>query len=492
MTIPASAIVAINPGVIGGGGNALALNGIILTNNAAVPMGVAQPFASSAAVSAFFGPVSTEALLGAIYFSGFDNSTVKPGNLFFAQYAAAPVAAYVRGGSLAAMTLAQLQALTGTMIVTIDGVLKTSTSINLAAASSFSNAAVLIVAQFTALGGTVAYDAVRAAFVITSATTGAASTITACTGTLSASLNMTVATGAVLSQGAVASTPAGAMAAIVAATLNWAAFMTTFEPVIADKLAFSTWVNGQNNRFIYVAWDTDITATQAGNLTAFGPQLIASNSSGTVPVYLSANHAAFILGAIASINFGQTNGRITFAFKSQSGLVASVTDQTISANLIANGYNFYGSYATANQGFVFLYPGLVSGPYKFLDEYVNEVWINNALQLALVTLLLGITSVPYNPQGYALIDAACLDPINAGVNFGAIRANVPLSSSQKAQVNNAAGAVIDTVLSSRGWYLQILPATAQVRAARGTPPISFWYMDGGAVQQITMASIVIQ
>jgi hypothetical protein len=85
-----------------------------------------------------------------------------------------------------------------------------------------------------------------------------------------------------------------------------------------------------------------------------------------------------------------------------------------------------------------------------------------------------------------------MDPITAALNFGAIRANVPLSASQIAQVNNAAGTKIDTVLSSRGWYLQILPATAQVRAARGTPPMSLWYMDGGSVQAITLASIVVQ
>jgi hypothetical protein len=489
MTIPASAIVQINPGVIGGGGNALALNGIILTNSTAVPIGTVQPFATATAVSTFFGAASAEAALAANYFAGFDNKTVTPGNLFFAQYAAAPVAAYVRGGSVAAMTLTQIQALTGTLIVTIDGVVKTSGSINLSAATSFSNAATIIAAGFTAMGGTVSYDAVRSAFVITSATTGAASTISFVTGTISTALMLTAATGAVTSQGAIASTPAAAMAAITAVTLNWAAFMTTWEPVIADKLAFAAWVN---NRFIYVEWDTDILATQSGNATTLGPLLIASNSSGTVPIYGPASLAAFVLGSIASVDFARTNGRITFAFKSQSGLTASVTDQTIGANLIANGYNFYGSYATANQGFTFFYPGLVSGSYKFLDEYVNEVYLNNALQLALVSLLVAMPSIPYNPQGYSLIDAACMDPINAALNFGSIRGNVPLSSAQKAQVNNAAGTQIDTVLSSRGWFLQILPATAQVRAARGTPPMSFWYMDGGSVQAITLASIVIQ
>jgi hypothetical protein len=127
-----------------------------------------------------------------------------------------------------------------------------------------------------------------------------------------------------------------------------------------------------------------------------------------------------------------------------------------------------------------------------LDEYINEIWLNNQFQLALMTLLTEVNSVPYNSDGYGLIESALNDPIVAAVNFGAIRANIPLSSLQAAEVNSAAGVSISGTLGTRGWYLQILPATAQVRGLRGTPPISFWYMDGGSIQNIALASIVIQ
>ena len=74
---------------------------------------------------------------------------------------------------------------------------------------------------------------------------------------------------------------------------------------------------------------------------------------------------------------------------------------------------------------------------------------------------------------------------------GAIRPGVPLSNLQAAEVNAAAGTQIDQILKNRGWYLQILDANAQVRAARSSPPITLWYMDGGSVQQINVASIEI-
>jgi hypothetical protein len=507
MSIPADNVVRINPAVIGGGGNPLSLNGVIVTNDTAVPMGAVYPFSSAAAVGTFFGLSSTEYALAAKYFAGYDNKTKTPGTLYFAQYAAAPVAAYVRGASLAALTLDALKLLSGTLIVTVDGVVKTSSAISLTAATSFSNAATIIAAAFVSLGGTVTFDATRSAFVITSSTTGAASTMSYVSGTLATSLLFTQATGAVTSQGSIASDATTYMNTVKSVTLNWAAFMTTWEPVLAEKQKFAAWVNSQNKRFAYIAWDTDATAIQANATGSLGYLLTAANSDGTVCISgdsaeavalgttlaaVLVTHAAFVMGAIASVDFAGTNTRPTFAFKSQSGLVSVVADETDATNLIANGYNYYGSYATANQGFTFCYPGSVTGSYKFLDEYVNEVYLNAQLQLALVTLMTSVPSIPYNTAGYALIDAACKDPILAFKTYGGLREGVALSAAQIAQVNAAAGVAIDKTLSSVGYFLQIKDPTAQVRALRGTPVINLWYMDGGAVHKIEMASIVIQ
>lgn len=490
--IPASAYVKINPAVISGGGAALAMTAVMLTNNTAVPIGAVQPFPTANDVGIFFGPSSAEKTLADVYFAGYENSTAKPGNLYFAQYAAAPVAAYTRGASMADVTLDQLKAMTGTLIVTIDGVTKTSSVITLTAATSPSSAATIIQAAFTSLGGTVTYDSVRQAFVFTSSTTGATSTISYVTGTMANSLRLSQAMGAVISQGSLASTPAAAMDAITAVTLNWATFMTLWEPVIADKLAFATWTNAQGKRFLYSEWDTDITATQPGNASSFGVIVNTLNQSGSSPFYGTAVHAAFVCGTAASIDFTATNGRITFAYKSQGGLPASVTDGATASYLKMNGYNYYGYVATAADSFQFMMDGVVSGDFDYIDSYINQIRLNSQFQLALINLLIASTSIPYNDAGYSLIEAACMDPINEALNFGSIRPGVPLSAQQIALVNAAAGTKIDTVLSSRGWYLQILPAAAQVRADRGTPEINFWYTDGMSVQHMEMASIAIQ
>lgn len=495
-SIPASEIVSVVPSVIAAGGTALDLNGLILTTSTRTPIGSVVEFATAADVADYFGPSSAEAAAATIYFNGFDNSTKKPGDVLFAQYPTASVAAYVRGANVGDLSYVTGLA-AGTLTITVDGVPKTSSSINLSGAASFSAAAGLILAAFTTPGFTVTYDSVSGGFVFTSSTTGASSTTSAITGTLAAGLKLTAATGAVMSQGAVAATPAAFMANLVLSATNWAAFTTLFDPDVSgntNKLAFAAWVNGTGNRFLYVPWDTDVTPTQSSAATgSLGYILKDTNSTGTAPIYApDAMYSVFVLGYVASLDFEATNGRATLAFRSQTGLAATVTNATAANNLIANGYNFYGSYATANDQFVFTYPGLVSGPFEWVDSYVNQIWLNNALQLAIMSGLVQAKSVPYNQVGYTTIRAWCMDPILAALNFGAIRAGVTLSQAQIAEVNGAAGINIASTLSNEGYFLQVKDATPQVRAARGSPPCSLWYMDGQSVQKVNLASILVQ
>jgi hypothetical protein len=493
-SIPASRIVQILPNVIDAGGLGLDLVGLILTNSVRVPIGSVARFATAADVSAYFGPISQEASLATTYFAGYNDSTIKPAALLFSQYPSVDVAAYLRGGSLG-LSLEALQALSGVLTITVNGTATTSTTINLATATSFSDAAAKIQTGLAAAGVLVSYDSVANAFVVTSGVNGANSLIGFASGSLAAPLALTVSRGGVLSQGAVAATPGAAMDAIVAQTQNFASFMTAFKPSGFDMLAFAMWNSAQNQRYLYAMWDNGIYATQFGDTTSVGAIITAEGLSGTAPIYDPNNGpsvAAFLMGAIASINFAVPNGRATLAFRSGSGLAAGVTNASIADNLIANGYNFYGAYATANDGFTFFYPGQVTGKFEWIDSYVNQIWLNAGFQLALLNLLVSVGSVPYNTDGYSLIEAAMSDQINAAVTFGAIREGITLSQLQAAEVNSAAGRVISTTLQERGWYAIVLATDASTRAARGSPPVYFFYMDGQSVQRLVVSSVLVQ
>lgn len=500
-SIPASAIVSVIPSVISAGGSALDLIGLCLTENTRVPIGQVLSFPTQPAVADYFGPTSVQAEQATDYFGGFQGSTVLPGAMLFAQCNLAAVPGYLRGGDISSLTLAELQAFSGTLTITFAGTALTSATINLSAATSFSNAATIILAGFTSPAFGVTFDSVSGAFVFTSTATGAAETIVFATGTLAADLALTQATGAILSQGAAAVTsPSAFMGGIVDQTTNWATFFTDFDPDAgignALKFEFAQWAGSTGNRYAYLCEDSDITPTESTNApTSLGQLIKASNISGVAPIWVPSipfGQAAFASGAIASIDFEATNGETTLAFKSQSGLPATVTSQTVSENLMANGYNFYGAYATANDQFIFFYPGSISGPFSWIDAYVGQIWLNNALQLALMELLTTVKSIPYTPAGYGLVAAAMQDPINAALNFGLISPNVVLSAAQIAEVNNEAGTSVANVLQSQGWFLQIQPATAQTRGARQSPVIIFWYCQGGSIQKINVSSIEVQ
>jgi hypothetical protein len=491
MTIPASDIVTINPAVIDSGGNPLSLNSVFMTKSEDLPAGGVRSFSSALAVKSFFGASSDEYAQAQVYFLGYDNSTIKPSTLFFGPFVDEDRAAWIQSGSLLGTTLAQLQAMgSGTLIATVDGVSETSSTIALGSATSFSDAAARIT---TAFGGaaTCSWSAETATFKIFSTTTGASSTITHCTGTLAASLKFTSATGAILSQGAAADTPATAMDAVYANSQNWATFLTLWEPDIDGKTDFATWCNSKNQRLLYIAWDTDEQAIVNASTESFGYLAKTAEYDAVMCVYNTVELASFAAATVASIDFSRLNGRITLAFKSQSGFTATVTDQQVAQNLEENGYSFYGIYATANDRFNFLYNGQISGKWLWADTYVNQIYMNSQFQLALMTLLTNVGSIPYTESGYALIRAAMIDPIQSALNFGGIRAGVSLSEQQKALVNGAAGVDAAQVIEQQGYYLQILDPTAQVRGNRGTPVINFWYTDGGAVQKITVASIDI-
>ncbi len=484
--IPASLIVSVVPSVLAAGGNALDLNGLLLTSDSRVPVGNVLSFPTLPAVAGFFGALSPEAGAAAIYFSGFKSAHKRPGALLFSQYNIAPLSAFVRSSPLG-YTLTDLRTLSGTLSVLADGTVATG-AVNLSGATSFSAAALVIGA---ALGLACTWDAQQGAFTIRSGTAGVASTIAFPTGVMADLLGLTQVGGGTLSQGADSATPVAAMTAIAATTLNWALFTTLFEPNLADKLAFAAWTNSQNGNYGYVPWDTDRSAAQIGAAACFG--VLAgrrgANYNGVAPIYQALAHAVFVLGWAASLDFGQHNGRNTAAFRSQPGLLPSVIDATSDAALVANGYNFVGTFNTANDAFTFLSPGQVSGPFLWLDSYVNGIWMSNAIQVANMVLLTNQGVIPYDEFGYSLIRAASRDVIDQAINFGAIRAGVTLSQAQAAEVNAAAGVDIANTLTSVGWYYQVLDPAPEVRQARGTPQCTLWFTDGQSVQRLNIATV---
>jgi hypothetical protein len=656
MTIPSSELVSVTPSVLAAGGNGVAAIGLLLTQSTRPPLGSVLSFPDAAAVEDYFGP-GTEATDASVYFTGFEGAAQTPAALLVAQYPAAGAAAFLRGGNVSGLTLAQLQAISGSLDITIDGYAHNAASLNLSSATSFTSAASIIAtaingslategtftgaiaaetASFTAsisgnvmtvtnissgtivnggaLSGTgvtsgtvitgqisgtpggigtyavsasqvvasttvtesygtltatadtgviavgqtvvgsgvtagtiitqlgsgtggngtyyvnltqtvasesmtttptaavVSYDSVSGGFVVTSGISGAASSIAFATGTTAAALELTSATGAVISQGAAPAIPSAFMTALIQVNQNWVSFMTAFNPDggaaggSATRQAFAEWKNTAlgGNRFCYVCWDTDPTPTENVPATGSLGYILANNGdSGTALCWEPSDQqlAAFLMGAIASVDFNETNGRVDFAFKAQAGLVAGVTDPTTAQNLggspqspssFGNGYNFYGAYATAGQSNIWFQRNFVTGPFQWLDSYINQIVLNSQMQDDLLTLFANSKSIPFTSAGAALISAALQPTIQQFLGFGAFGPGT-LTASQAQQIAQATGsATAANTIATQGWYLQVVQPSASVQTSRGPWQVNFYYLDSGCVQSIALSSVAVQ
>ena len=501
-SIPASLLVSVQSSVLPAGGNQLAFNGLVLSEAAALPTGAPTTFPDAPSVQAYFGATSTEAKMAAVYFAGFQGSAAKPSALSFARYPATALAGFVRGGALG-LTLAQLQALApGSLTVSVDGTNYTDASLDLSASTSFSDAASRIHTGLTlGAAGTVTWDSNFGAFVVTSATTGTTSSVGFATGTISSALALTQATGAVQSAGAAAVvTPGAFMDTLTESFQSFVTFSSAFEPVLTDKEAFARWVGLQNEgasgaRFAYCAWDTDATAKgNPSSFTGFGNFLATNPSiSGVFPAWSDPLLAALAMGWAASQDFDQPGTRLPLAYCQNPGVSPAVFDATTAENLWANGYNFYGQFATAAQIFTFVQKGTVSGPFGFFDEFIVAVAIAQDLQLQNMLLLANPTFIPYNASGATKMQAAGGQVAKKYLAYGGIQAGIPLTDSQLAEVNARAGLnTAGSDLQKNGWLYVIGQASGSQRTARQSPPAVFFYVDGGSVQSINLNAITVR
>ena len=487
MTIPASQLVDITPRVIGGGLSGLAFVGTLLSKNTSLPTATAVPFYSQAAVGDYFGTSSTEYALAGNYFLADSNSSRKPNVLWFYRKVDAACAAFLRGSSPA--SLDTLKTITsGSFTITVNGTEISVSSLNLSAQTSYSGVASAIQTKLASglASTTCTWDSNFKAFVITSPTTGATSTITFASGDSASLLGLD--SGA-LSQGAAITSLTDTMTGVVNSNSNFWSFMPVWNETDSEALELAQWCNNQGVRFMYALVDQSNAGLTPNNSACLAAQV--ADFYGVCSLYNTKALGAMALGVGASIDPAQLNGRKTWAYKQQNGLGYTVNDETSAEVLLANGYNFYGNYATASNQFKLFQNGKISGNAKWIDTYYGQVFIRDGLQNAWINALMMNNTVPYNQAGYGVLRAAAMDTINTAVNAGFIRQGVSLSESQKATVQQEAGLDISGALETQGWYLQILDPTTQVRAERGTPVVNFWYMDGGSVQRIQGTSTVL-
>ncbi|WP_387690779.1 DUF3383 domain-containing protein [Photorhabdus sp. RM71S] len=484
-TIPASDIVSVLPGVVGTGGNPLALNAVFVTKQTPPAMLGVKAFGSAEQVAEIFGTKSKEHEATQVYFTGFVGSTTRPETLYIASMMTTAQAAKLVGGKVALRT--DFSYIPQGFALDIDGkrVVITITPADIKSYSALAEA----VSASLAKSGVCKYDTASRTFTIEGATKGSAGTIGLGAGDLAEYMGLTEETGAQKNDGLNADTIDELMPRITKTVSNFVSIMAIGDFSSDEKLAISRWVSLQNDQYVHVLYSDSKDKVA---LEVIANTIAESEIGGTCLMYGDHTHGAFACTYAASLNFNELNGRATFAFRRQEGLTPTVTDKALADELLRLRFNFYGAYGTANDRFVFVNQGSISGKFKWMDSYVNQVFLNSQLQLALMTMLTSFKSIPYNAQGKAIHRAAIKDPIDQMLNFGAIQRGVVLSEQQKKQINVEAGFDAAAQIQTEGWCVLIDDTPAQTRGLRKSMPLKFWYADGGSVQKVTLPSINVQ
>lgn len=483
-SIPMSAIVSIVPSALSAGGNALALNGAMIVDGLLDQGASVREITFADDFKSIFKPEDVETVQA--YFKGVTIATQRPKKLFVAVKQSKTYSATLTGAKLGAWAGNKGDSLS--LEIVVDGVKKTADEINYDEVGSYSNIADELAEK---LGVPVMFDEATQKIVITSSTQGAQSSISTATGDLAEALGLTDTQGAVAVNGGSADKSiTDSLDRVFSYTQNFGSIFTSFAMSDDEALEFAKWVNSKDNRFWGIIWTLDPKATK--DAESIGTKVKEANFGGITCIYGDAKYAAVASGYAASLNFGELNGRMTLDFRTQEGLTATVTDASTANMLERNGYMFYGAYATANDRFMFFRNSIVSGQFKWVDTYLNQVYFNAQLQLALANMLMSYKAVPYNNDGKAMHYAAIQDPVNEMKNFGAIVEGVSLSEAQKQQINYEAGTDASTDVETNGYFVLIGDATAQARGMRTTMPLKLWYADGGSVHSINLASIAVQ
>lgn len=484
MAISASQIVKVLPRVITAGANELEISGLFLTDNALATFPGTTQFHSAAAVGEYFGQDSEEYKAAVNYFLGYNNSFRKPQTLHFARMATSDIPASLVGGTTG--SLEDIKKVTkGTLVITIDGTVKTVNTLDFSSIQTESDAAKIL--QTTLTGTTVSYNGGLQQFTVNTVNKGTAASLTTATGTAADVLGLSAAKGATASKGSKGLTPYELMDSIVNHTQNWVSFTTMTEAADDAVLAFAKWANDTDGEFLYCPYTTKDIDTDANAGTNLPKKLADAGYEGTVLSFGGRDIATLVMAIGASVDWNRVNGLPTWAFKSQDGLAATITDTAKAEACVSQHLNYYGRWATRNDEFIYYYQGAMSGgDYGFVDAYIGALWLRNVLQVSLMNGLANVGRVPYNDDGYALIRAWCADPIDRALVNGVIQRGIVLSERQKSQLFNEIGKNVADEIYTDGYHLQIEDPGAQARVNRETPTMGLWYTYGGAVHRLEL------
>lgn len=525
MPISINEVVSITPRVLSGGASGLNFNGLFITKSEVAPVDTLLNFSNSSDVAKYFGYESEQYKAAEVYFNGYNNSLTKPRGCFFFRHLHKDAKAFLRG-SPAADPSELLKELNKVKSGSINLVLGPDElvieGLNFSACNSLSDCALVLQDAINDAGldndvelwktTSVNYSSLTTAFTIQAGLSGDEIAIDFASGPLADLMNLSKAAKAITSRGGAQRSYKETLDKVLTYTANFVSYATIEEVTSIDEARqLAQWANqkfNEGSQFLYIWHTADLSLNGNNQITRnsqlgfarvgsamvvnFGAgaeiakSLVADKYQGVCGVYGDARYAAFIMGAVASIDWMQPNSTITFALKSQAGLPANVSDTDTARKLTELKLTFLGDYASRNDQFKLTANGMVYGDYRFIDTYINSTWFNNALQTKIVETMSQVGRLPYNQEGYDILRLSCQPVFNAAKLNGVIDSGVTIDEQQRETLKREAGKDIASTLQNNGYYMQILDADANTRGGRTSPPCQVWYTYGGSIHKLNV------
>ncbi|OJW21170.1 MAG: hypothetical protein BGO49_24460 [Planctomycetales bacterium 71-10] len=448
MSIDISRYIRVTSGV-GAGANlgVRQLNAMLITTNPLCPTGTFLSFASAANVGSYFGTTSDEYKRATFYFGWVSKNVTSPQALnFWFWNEDADVPSRIYGKPNPALLPAFTAISSGSFTLTLGGATHTLTGINCSAAGSLSAVAGIIQTAIRAYssggsawtGATVAFDATRGSFNLTSGASGddSVAVTAAVSNDLASPLGWLA--GAIFSNGQGARTIPDMLTQLNNTNDNFGSFAFMDALSLDEVVSAAEWNDSlpSNVKFMY-----SVPCT-ASNASALSSALRGIGGSTLTLAPLAAEYPEMCpMMILAATNYNGRSAVQNFMFQ-EFDLTPSVTtdgDADLYDSLLVN---YYGRTQSAGQNVSFYQRGLMFGLASDPSDqntYCNEIWFKSACTARLMNLLLALSRVSANSTGRAQILASLQEVIDLALFNGVISVGKPLNSTQKLYITNATG-----------------------------------------------------
>jgi len=408
----------------------------------------------------------------------------KPTLLAIGTRFAAAQAGLLVGGGNAETTLATWTAITtGAFKISIDGEEEDITGLNFSAASDMDDVADVIETALQAVGtgtwstATCVWDGVK--FVITSGTTGTASTVSVTSAPTSgasivALMDNDADNGTAFAGIAAETSIASALNRLNEASSDWyaLAFIKTIRDN-ADAQAAAAWCEARVKQFFTTT--NDATTLDSATSTDMAAVVNALEYRRTFVAYSSRPSQYPEVSAFAraaTVNFDAENTTITLKFKQLPGITPETITSGQLSTLTSKGCNVYVTVGGVN----ILTEGIMAAGLGVFQDTVHGVdWLQNAIETNIFAYLVTrTTKAPLTDEGAAAVEAQVSRALVNAVRNGLVAPGYTFEGKYlQTGYETSVGAVADMSISDR--------------QQRKCPPIQFTAIGAGAIHGVTVA-----